>query len=90
MQQAPRFLSRRDASEHLLSEHGLDIPPERLARFALNGRGPPFRLLAGRPASAVYTGSDLDAWAQHFVGPRIIRIADHPAHRFSSEAEVGM
>jgi hypothetical protein len=79
--QTPCFLYRRDAADYLLSKHGLVVSAEHLARLALTGGGPRFRLLAGRPARAVYTEPDLDSWATTYLGPPVARVSDHPAHQ---------
>jgi hypothetical protein len=77
--QTPCFLYRRDAADYLLTKHGLVVSAEHLARLALTGGGPRFRLLAGRPARAVYTEPDLDSWATAFLGPLVARVSEHPA-----------
>ena len=79
--QPPRFLYRRDAAEYLLTKHGLEVSAEHLARFAVNGGGPRFRLLAGCPSRAVYTQKDLDDWSESYIGPLVTRVSDHPAHQ---------
>jgi hypothetical protein len=76
-----RLLCRRQASEYLATQHGLDISPEQLSRWAVKGGGPPFHLLAGRIGKAVYCTLDLDKWATGYVGPRVGRIAEHPAYQ---------
>ena len=86
--QPPRFLYRRDAADYLLTRHGLEISAEHLARLAVAGGGPRFRLLAGRPGKAVYTEPDLDSWATTYLGPVVARVSDHPAHQ--SGARKGM
>ena len=79
--QTPRFSYRRDAADFLLTKHGLEISAEHLARLAVAGGGPRFRLLAGRPGRAVYTEADLDRWATTYLGPLVARVSDHPAHQ---------
>ena len=76
--QSRRFLCRRQTSEHLASKHGLDIPSEQLARWAVKGGGPPFHLLAGRIGKAVYCTIDLDKWANGYLGPLVARVAGTP------------
>lgn len=73
------LLYRREASEYLAIEHGLDIRAEQLAYLAVNGGGPPFRLLAGKPCKAVYRATDIDAWATAYLGPLVTRVCEHPA-----------
>jgi hypothetical protein len=79
--QTHRYLYRREASDYLLTTHGLELSGEQLARLAVAGGGPRFRLLAGRAGKAVYTQPDLDIWARAYLGPAIARISEHPAHR---------
>jgi hypothetical protein len=79
--QTHRFLYRREAADYLHTRHGLEISAEHLARLAVAGGGPRFRLLAGRPSRAVYTEPDLDSWAMTYIGPLVARVSDHPAHR---------
>jgi hypothetical protein len=82
--QTPRFLARRDVPEFIFTKFGLEVTAEQLARFAVNGIGPRFRLLAGRPSRAVYAREDIDDWARSYLGPLVARVSDHPAHRSSS------
>jgi hypothetical protein len=82
----PRLLYRREASDHLATEHGIEVKPEQLASWALDGGGPSFRLLAGRAAKAVYATSDLDRWARGYLGPLVSRVSEHPAHQGSAAA----
>jgi hypothetical protein len=79
--QTPRFLYRRDAADYLLTKHGLEISAEHLARLAVVGGGPRFRLLAGWTGRAVSTEPDLDSWARTYLGPLVARVSDHPAHQ---------
>ena len=73
-----RFLYRRAAADYLFTKHGLEISAEHLARLAVAGGGPRFRLLAGRPGRAVYTEPDLDSWVTTYLGPLVDRVSDHP------------
>jgi hypothetical protein len=77
----PRLLYRREASDYLTTEHGIEVKPEQLASWAIKGGGPPFRLLAGRIGKAVYSTRDLDAWANGYLGPLVGRVAEHPAYQ---------
>jgi hypothetical protein len=86
--QTPRFLYRRDAADYLLTKHGLEVSAEDLARLAIVGGGPRFRLLAGRTGRAVYTEPDLDSWARTYLGPLVARVSDHPAHQSAPRNEV--
>ena len=79
--QTPRFLYRREAADYLHTRHGLEVSAEYLARLAVIGGGPCFRLLAGRPARAVYTEPDLDSWATTYLGPLVARVSEHPVHQ---------
>jgi hypothetical protein len=82
----PRLLSRREASDYLATEYGIEVKAEQLASWALHGGGPAFRLLAGRAAKAVYAISDLDRWARGYLGPLVSRVSEHPAHQRSAAA----
>jgi hypothetical protein len=79
--QPPRFLLRRDVPEYVFAKFGLEVTAEQLARFAVNGGGPRFRLLAGRPGRAIYAEPDIDRWVGTYLGPLVARVSDHPAHR---------
>ena len=85
--QPPRFLLRRDVPDYVFNKFGLEVTAEHLARFAVNGGGPRFRLLAGRPARAVYTEIDLDVWARAYLGPLVARVSEHPAHQSAPRNE---
>ena len=79
--QSRRLLFRRQASEYLAAQHGLDVSPEQFARWAVKGGGPPFHLLAGRIGKAVYSTVDLDKWADGHLGPLVACGAEHPAYQ---------
>lgn len=72
-------LSRREAADYLQARHGIPISSEQLARLASQGGGPPFHLCAGRRSVALYAPTDLDAWADVYLGPAVTRVAEHPA-----------
>jgi hypothetical protein len=77
----PRLLYRREASDYLATEHGIEVKPEQLASWAVKGGGPRFRLLAGRIGKAVYSSDDLDNWVIDYLGPLLARVAEHPAYQ---------
>ena len=77
----PRLLYRREASDYLATEHGIEVKSEQLASWAVKGGGPRFRLLAGRIGKAVYSTDDLDRWAAEYLGPLLARVAEHPAYQ---------
>ena len=79
--QSYRVLYRREVPDYLLTTYGLELSAEQLARLAVAGGGPRFRLLAGRTGRAVYTQPDLDIWARAYLGPVVARVSEHPAHR---------
>jgi hypothetical protein len=56
-----RRLSRREASEYLLNEHGIRRKPKTLAKDVIYGTGPRYRK-DGR--AVVYDVVDLDAFAE--------------------------
>ena len=82
----PRLLYRREASDYLAIEHGIEVKPEQLASWAIHGGGPAFRLLAGRAAKAVYATPDLDRWTHGYLGPLVSRVSEHPAYQWSAAA----
>jgi len=82
--QPPRFLLRRDVPDYVFNKFGLEVTAEQLARFAVNGGGPNFRLLAGRPGRAIYAEPDIDRWVGTYLGPLVARVSEHPAHRSGS------
>jgi hypothetical protein len=81
MQTPPRFLNRGELADYLLMTYGIEVSAERLARLAVSGGGPRFRLLAGRAGKAVYEKTDVDVWARANLGPVVARVSEHPAHR---------
>jgi hypothetical protein len=81
-----RLLCRRELKEYLVSQHGLDVSFEQLASWAIKGGSPPFRLLAGRVGKAVYGTDDIDRWADAYLGPKVQRVAEHPAHQREAAA----
>lgn len=77
---------RRLRTSRLAAQHALDVSVEQLATWAVNGGGPPFRLLAGRIGKAVYATDDVDAWVDAYLGPIVRRLSEHPAHRRDAAA----
>jgi len=59
-----QYLTRREAADHLKSQ-GLPIAATTLAKLVTVGGGPQFRKF-GR--NALYTTTDLDAWAAARLG----------------------
>ena len=66
-------LSRRDASQRLLTVHGLSYTETTLANMATDGDGPIYRIIRGR---ALYMPADIDAWAVSRIGRPVRRAAD--------------
>lgn len=62
------FLRRKEASAYLRRTFGLERAPSTLAKLAVIGGGPPFRLLNRVP---LYTTVDLDEWVASRLGPRM-------------------
>lgn len=56
------YLDRREAADYLTSTRGLTISWRTLQKMATVGGGPTYRIFGIR---AVYTRSDLDAWAEN-------------------------
>lgn len=63
-----RPLRRFEAANHLLEKHGISRTVGTLAKLAVIGGGPPFRV-AGR--TPLYAIEDLDAWAESLLSPLI-------------------
>jgi len=66
--QSPKYLNRKEASEHLRSFWGLQRSPTYLAKLAVVGGGPAFHKANRNP---LYSAEDLDAWASALIGPRV-------------------
>jgi hypothetical protein len=70
--QLPFRLNRQEAARYL-TEAGLPIAATTLAKKAVNGSGPPFRIGNGR---ALYDADDLLAWAEVQLGPKLRSTAE--------------
>ncbi len=70
-------LSRSSAAQ-FLTENGLPIAPATLAKKAVDGSGPPFRIGNGR---AFYDTEDLLAWAEAQLGPKFRSTAERSTVR---------
>lgn len=62
----PNRMRRQDASQYLLEQHGIRLAHSTLAKLAVVGGGPPFRLDGRFP---VYDREALDAYASERLGP---------------------
>jgi hypothetical protein len=62
------FHTRKSAAEHLKKKQGAPISESTLAKWAVDGRGPPFRRI-GR--NAIYEETDLDLFALSRMTPKI-------------------
>jgi hypothetical protein len=69
--QLPRRLNRQEAAR-FLTEAGLPIAASTLAKKAVQGSGPPFRIGNGR---ALYDTVDLREWAEAQLGPKLTSTA---------------
>ena len=67
------YLRRKGASAYLRDKFGLERAPSTLAKWAVTGGGPPFRLLNRVP---LYTRADLDQWVASKLGPRMHSTSD--------------
>jgi hypothetical protein len=67
------YLRRKEASTYLRQKFGLEQAPSTLAKLAVIGGGPPFRLLNRIP---LYTPADLDRWVASRLGPRMRSTSD--------------
>jgi hypothetical protein len=59
-------MRRQQASAYLFEVHGISLMPATLAKLAVVGGSPPFRLDGRFP---VYDRADLDTFAQKRLGP---------------------
>jgi hypothetical protein len=73
--QWPARMRRKLASEYLLSIHGIQLSLATLAKLAVIGGGPPFRLDGRFP---LYDRDDLDAFATRRLGPLRNSTSDRP------------
>ncbi len=76
------FLRRADAASYLQERYGA-YTKETLAKLAVVGGGPSFRLLGRFP---VYTREDLDAWANSRLSSRVSSTAEAGSQRARSAA----
>ena len=74
------FLRRKEASAYLREKFKLERAPSTLAKLAVTGGGPPFRLLNRAP---LYTPADLDEWVASKLSPPMQSTSD----RSSADAE---
>ena len=63
-----RPLRRAEAADYLLETHGISRTVGTLAKLAVVGGGPRFRV-AGR--TPLYAPDDLDAWADSIISPTV-------------------
>ena len=62
----PNRMRRREASQYLQQQHGIRLAHATLAKLAVVGGGPPFRLDGRFP---VYDRDALDTYASDRLGP---------------------
>ena len=62
----PARMRRADASDYLFEEHGITLRPGTLAKLAVMGGGPRFRLDGRFP---IYDRAELDVFAAARLGP---------------------
>jgi hypothetical protein len=58
-------MRRADAARYIREAHGIPCAPTTLAKYAVQGGGPPFRKAGKFP---IYSRADLDAWAKCRLG----------------------
>ncbi len=73
-----RRLRRSEAAAYLLETHGIRRAVGTLAKLAVVGGGPRFRV-AGR--TPLYTTDDLDAWAGSILSPLVSNTSELREHR---------
>ena len=73
-----RRLRRFEAATYLLETHGIRRAVGTLAKLAVVGGGPRFRV-AGR--TPLYSADDLDAWADSILSPLVRSTSELREHR---------
>jgi hypothetical protein len=73
-----RPLRRAEASKYLDETHAIRRAPGTLAKLAVVGGGPRYRV-AGR--TPLYTPDDLDAWAESILSPPVRSTSELRKHR---------
>ncbi len=71
-------LRRSQASKYLLETHGIGRAVGTLAKLAVVGGGPRFRV-AGR--TPLYSTDDLDAWVESILSPPVRSTSELREHR---------
>lgn len=72
----PNRMRRREASQYLQEEHGVRLAHSTLAKLAVLGGGPAFRLDGRFP---LYDRETLDAYASARLGPLLQSTSDRAA-----------
>jgi len=67
------YFRRKQASKYLHDKFNVKREPSTLAKLAVTGGGPPYRLLNRVP---LYTPADLDQWVASKLGPRMHSTSD--------------
>ncbi len=78
-----RRLRRSEAATYLLETHGIRRAVGTLAKLAVIGGGPRFRV-AGR--TPLYAPDDLDAWADSIISPLVRSTSELRVHRAGQAA----
>ncbi len=78
-----RRLRRSEAATYLLETHGIRRAVGTLAKLAVVGGGPRFRV-AGR--TPLYAPDDLDAWADSIISPLVRSTSELREHRAGQAA----
>jgi hypothetical protein len=81
-----KYLGRFAAALYLRAIYGLSCTVDALARKAVTGNGPPFRM-AGR--DTLYEVADLDTWAESLIGPKVHSTAGLPPRDYRKGLSVG-
>jgi len=71
-------MRRRQASEYLAAEHGVSLTDDTLAKYACEGKGPPFHKDG---PFALYERDGLDQFATARLGPLRRSTSDGPSAR---------
>jgi hypothetical protein len=77
----PEWLSRRESSDYLKEEHGVQAGYSSLSNLASRGGGPKFSRQGDKPGGRViYHRQDLDEWARSRMSQRVSSTSELREH----------
>jgi hypothetical protein len=69
-----RFLRRRQAAQYLRDKWGVPCAEKTLAKLAVIGGGPPYRIFGRMP---LYDSETLDAWVRSKLSPQFTSTSEY-------------